>query len=237
MKQNSISLDSEIFPPFNGFPKEGLTFLKQLKKNNNREWFAEHKQEYEDNVKFPMQCLIASLKEPIEKFAPEIDANPKKSIFRIYRDIRFSKNKEPYKTHVAAVLHLKGHWETSAGYYVHVEPGGIYLGGGIYMPDAEQLKNIRSAIANRSKDFLAVIESKSFKKLFGKIEGEKLQRAPLGYAPEHPMVEFLKHKQFYTGVEWREEKCYSKKFVGEIAKVYKELYPFIRFLNEAVEKI
>jgi uncharacterized protein (TIGR02453 family) len=230
-------LDSEMFPPFEGFPKEGLTFLKQLKKNNTREWFAQHKSEFENFVKLPMQCFISELKTPMSKLAPEMEINPKKNIFRIYRDTRFSKDKTPYKTHVAAVFHLKGHWEDSAGYYVHVEPGQIYVGGGIYMPDADQLKKIRAAIANRPKEFLAVVESAKFKKVFGKIEGEKLQRAPLGYAPDHPMIEWLKHKQLYTGVEWDEKECLTSMFVEKVMGVYKELYPFIRFLNSSLGKL
>src|ERR1700741_1275629 len=142
-------MDIQIFPPFNGFPREGIKFLRQLKKNNNRDWFAEHKQEYEEFVKFPMQSLIASLHEPMLKLAPEFEVNPKRSLFRIYRDTRFSKDKTPYKTHVSAIFHLKGGWAESAGYYVHIEPGEIYLGGGIYMPSGPQLKKIRSAIAKQ----------------------------------------------------------------------------------------
>src|SRR6266852_250466 len=107
-------LDLEPLPPFEGFPKQGIAFLKKLKTNNSREWFKSHKSDFEDHVKLPMQSLIASLREPMSKLAPEIEVNPKTSIFRIYRDTRFSKNKAPYKTHVAAVFHPRGHWETSA---------------------------------------------------------------------------------------------------------------------------
>ncbi len=230
-------LDEEIFPPFKGFPVEGIDFLKRLKKNNNREWFAKHKSEYEDFVRLPMQSLITSLKAPMAKLAPEIEINPKRSIFRIYRDTRFSKNKTPYKTHVAAVFHLKGRWQQSAGYYVHIEPGNIYVGGGIYMPDSNQLKLIRSAIAERTDEFRIIVESKIFKKRFRTLEGDKLLRAPLGYSPEHPMIEWLKSKSFYTGVEWQEKDGYSSKFIDKIVVVYKELLPLIRFLSEALGKI
>ena len=101
----TVLLDQEMFPPFDGFPKEGIRFLKRLKKNNNREWFNNHKSEYEDFVKLPMQSFIASIAAPLAKIAPEIDVNPRRSMFRIYRDTRFSKNKTPYKTHAAAVFH------------------------------------------------------------------------------------------------------------------------------------
>jgi uncharacterized protein (TIGR02453 family) len=227
-------LDAEMYPPFGGFPAEGIRFLKQLKKNNNREWFAKHKPEYEDFVKLPMQSLIASLRDPMARVGPEFDVNPKRSMFRIYRDTRFSNNKLPYKTHVAAVFHHRGNWQGSAGYYVHIEPGGVFLGGGIYMPDSSQLKKIRGAIAGRSEEFLSIVGDKSFKKQFGGLEGEKLRRNPLGYRADHPMIEWLKHKQFYTGVEWEEKRCHSGRFIGDIVQVYEDLLPLIRFLNRAL---
>jgi uncharacterized protein (TIGR02453 family) len=229
-----IFLDQEIYPPFHGFPKEGIAFLKQLKSNNNREWFKSHKSEYEDFVKLPMQSFIASLKPKMAKIAPEIDVNPKKSMFRIYRDTRFSKNKQPYKTHVAAVFHLRGNWQKSAGYYVHIEPGGIYVGGGIYMPDSEQMKKIRRAIADNPKEFLAIVGNASFSKKFGTLEGEKLQRVPLGFPKDHMMAEWLKYKSFYTGVEWEEKECYTPKFIDKVVGVYKDLLPLVRFLNSAL---
>ncbi len=226
--------DLEVYPPFVGFPAEGIEFLKKLKKNNNRDWFSRHKSEYEDFVKLPMQSMIAALKGPMEKVAPEFDVNPKRSMFRIYRDTRFSNDKTPYKTHVAAVFHLRGHWEESAGYYVHIEPGGIYAGGGIYMPDGDQLKKIRRAISDRAEEFSSVVESRKFKRLFGELEGSKLQRAPLGYPPDHPMIEWLKYKSFYTGVEWEERAASSPKFTGRLAGLYADLLPLIRFLNSAL---
>jgi uncharacterized protein (TIGR02453 family) len=232
-----FKLDDEVYPPFEGFPSEGIKFLKQLKKNNNRDWFADHKSEYENFAKYPMQCLIASLKAPMSKLAPEIDVNPKRGMFRIYKDTRFSKDKTPYKTHVAAVLHIKGHWQESAGFYLEISPDGIYIGGGFYMPDKDQLKKIRDAIAERSKEFLGIIENAKFVKRFGAIQGEKLQRIPLGYPRDHFMGEWLKYKQFYTGVEWKVDECMDEKFLMKAMDVYKDLYPFVRFINEALGKI
>jgi len=234
--KKEISIDEEIFPPFEGIPVKGIEFLKKLKRNNNRIWFNKHKSEYEDFVKLPTHSLISSLKYPMSKFAPEIEVNPKRSIFRIYRDTRFSKDKKPYKTHTAAVFHLKGHWQRSAGYYIHIEPGNIYAGGGIYMPDGNQLKLIRHAIAEHPEEFCSIVESKIFQNHFQRLKGEKLSRAPLGYPPTHPMIEWLKHKSFYAGVEWKEKECYNSKFIDKIVAVYKELFPLIRFLNEALGK-
>ncbi len=227
-------LDEEIFPPFAGFPEEGITFLKQLKRNNNREWFKKNKHRYEEFVKLPMQSLITSLRIPMSMVAPEIEINPKRNMFRIYRDTRFSKNKAPYKTHVAAVFHPKGHWEASAGFYVHIEPEGVYAGGGIYMPDSQQLKKLRRSIADQSKKFLAIVEDGKFKNTFGSLEGEKLQRAPMGFPVDHPMIEWLKYKQYYTGVEWGVRSCQSAKFITKLVDLYKDLLPLIRFFNEAL---
>lgn len=233
MKKSGL-LDIEIFPPFNGFPREGMKFLRQLKKNNSRDWFARHKREYEEFVKLPMQCLIATLHEPMSKMAPEFEINPKRSLFRIYRDTRFSKDKTPYKTHVSAIFHLKGRWEESAGYYVHIAPGDCYLGGGIYMPNGPQLKKIRTAIAQQPQKFRSIVENKNFEKRFKKLEGSKLQRNPQGFPADHPMIEWLKFKQFFSGISWEEAECYSPKFVDKIISVYSELLPLIRFLNEAL---
>jgi uncharacterized protein (TIGR02453 family) len=231
-----LVFDAEIFPPFQGFPREGLAFLKRLKRNNNREWFSKHKIEYEELVKLPMQSLIVSLSGPMSKLVPEIDVNPKRSMFRIYRDTRFSSDKTPYKTHVAAVFHLRGHWQDSAGYYLHIEPGGVYLGGGIYMPNGDQLKRIRRAIDERADQFRSIVESKKFVVRFGTLEGEKLQRGPAGFSPDHPMIEWLKYKSFYTGVDWNEEESYSARLVDKTIEVYRDLLPMIRFLNEALGK-
>ncbi|MHB1049204.1 MAG: DUF2461 domain-containing protein [Bacteroidota bacterium] len=232
-----IELDDTMFPPFEGFPKKGLDFLRRLKRNNNREWFTLHKSEYEDLVKFPMQCFIASLKPLFAEFAPEFDPNPKRSLFRIYRDTRFSADKTPYKTHSAA------HFETKkkpklfdgAGYYVHIAPGEVFIGAGIYMPTNDQLKQIRKAIAEDSDEFLAVINDKKFRKLFGGLEGEKLSRPPQGFAPDHPLIEHLKFKQFFTGIEWKEETCYKKNFLKKSAEVFRALTPLVRFLNAAMK--
>jgi uncharacterized protein (TIGR02453 family) len=235
MKQKTY-FDIEMYPPFEGFPKEGVTFLRKLKKNNNREWFGNHKPEFEEYVKLPMQSFIGAMKQPMFTLAPEILVDPKKSMFRIYRDTRFSKNKSPYKTHVSAIFHPKGHWEQSAGFYFHIEPGEVFLGGGIYMPDGNQLKSIRRAITDRSEEFLSIVGSKSFKKRFGELKGEKLQRSPLGYSPDHPMIEWLKFKQFFGSVSWDEKECYSPKLIDKVIEAYEDLLPLIRFLNNALVK-
>jgi uncharacterized protein (TIGR02453 family) len=230
--------DDDIFPPFSGFPREGLNFMRRLKKNNTRIWFENHKNEYETHVKLPMQSLITSLQPEFEKFAPEFDINPKRSIFRIYRDIRFSKDKTPYKTHAAAHFVLRGKPKglEGSGYYLHIEPGEVFLGGGIYIPDNDQLKKIRAALDSKPEAFLHIINKTRFKKMFGVLEGEKLQRVPQGYSPDHPMAEWLKLKQFFVGVEYKDSVCTDEKFIRLVASVYATATPLVRFLNEALSK-
>lgn len=233
---NTPLSDLELFPPFDGFPREGIAFMKRLKRNNNRPWFEKHKPEYESFVKLPMQSLIVALQPHFRRFAPEFDVNPKRSLFRIYRDVRFSKDKTPYKTHVAAHFVLRGKPKgvEGSGYYLHIEPGEVYLGGGVYMPDGDQLKKIRRAIADQSEKFLSILRHAKFKKEFGKLEGEKLQRVPQGYEADHPMAEWLKYKQFFVWVEWPETKCLKRGFAEEVAEVYEAAAPMVRFLNEAM---
>lgn len=235
--EKSIPLsDLEFYPPFEGFPREGVEFLKKLKRNNNRPWFEKHKQDYEALVKLPMQSLIAALHPHFERFAPEFDVNPKRALFRIYRDVRFSKDKTPYKTHVAAHFVLRGKPKgvEGSGYYLHIEPGEVFLGGGLYMPDGDQLKKIRRAIASRPDQFLSAMRHPKFKKMFGKLEGEKLQRVPQGYEPDHAMAEWLKYKQFFVGTELPEGKCLKEKFVPDVVEVFEAATPLVRFLNEAI---
>jgi uncharacterized protein (TIGR02453 family) len=227
--------DEEFFPPFAGFPKEGIEFLKRLKKNNNRPWFRKHKSEYEENVRFSMQCLIATLAQKMIDEAPEMEFNPRKSIFRIYRDVRFSRNKAPYKTNVAASFGFRGKKSPTEtpGLYVGIEPGEIFIGGGLYMPTGDQLKAIRQSIVNRPEEFLAVVEHKLFKKEFGGIEGECLKKAPLGYDQDHPMITHLRHKQFYVGKVYGDEICLKPKFVDLVAHVLAGAMPLVRWLIRA----
>jgi uncharacterized protein (TIGR02453 family) len=232
------AFDVDVFPPFEGFPKEAIIFFKNLKRHNDREWFEQHKHEYEEYAKLPMQSFIASLQPHFSSFAPEFELNPKKAIFRIYRDIRFSNDKTPYKTHIAAHFVLRGKERglVGSGYYFHIEPGEVFIGGGIYMPDSDQLKKIRSALADHGEDFLAVVGSRAFKKRFGEIKGNSLQRIPKGYDESHPMAQWLKLKQFFVGISLPESACYKESLVETIASICKDATPLIRYLNQALTR-
>lgn len=229
-------LDEDQYPPFEGFPAEGIQLLRRLKRNNTRAWFQEHKSEYEESVRFPMQCLIAGLRRELSGEIPEIEFSPKGSIFRIYRDTRFSKDKTPYKTNIAASFRLRGTQGPieNPGLYVGIEPGEIFIGGGLYMPSGDQVKRIRKRIAAEPKEYLAIVGGRRFRATFGGVLGDTLQRAPLGYPPDHPMIEHLRHKQYFIGVESGHEPALKAAFQGKVAQTFRECMPFIRWLAATV---
>jgi uncharacterized protein (TIGR02453 family) len=237
--RTTTALEQLLLPPFDGFPKEGMDFLRKLKKNNNRPWFQRRKQVYDECVKFPMQCLIASLSEKMGDRAPGIEFNPRKSIFRIYRDVRFSKNKAPYKTNIAASFTFRRKDKSpveAPGLYVGIQPGEVFIGGGVYMPSSDQLKAFRKSMVDHPDDFLAVINDRRFKREFGSIQGEKLAKAPLGYPRDHPMIEHLKHKQFYVGKEYSDESMVLKPgFLKLVVQVFTDTMPFVRWLASAMK--
>src|SRR5437879_7975736 len=164
---------------FSAFPKEDLHFLRSMKRNNNREWYQKHKSIYEQHVKQPMAGLIDVLAAEFQQFAPEMLASPKVSAYRIHRDTRFSKNKSPYKTHVAAVFPRSGLGKhEGAAFYLHIAPEELLIGGGLYMPLPEDLRAVRNHIAENPDTFLSIVEQRGFLRIFGSVEGERLQRVP-----------------------------------------------------------
>src|SRR5262249_35275251 len=160
-------------------------------------WFDKNKPTYED-IKNEITMVAAEVIKEVSKFDPSIAGfDPKKSVFRIYRDVRFSKDKSPYKTNIGFYMSKGGIKAPSAGYYVHIQPGESFLGGGIWMPDAVTLNKIRQEIDYNFKDFKKITESSSFKKTFGKVDSEeKLSRPPKGYDENNPAIEYLKLKSF-----------------------------------------
>ncbi len=219
------------------FPKEGLQFLRSLKRNNNREWFLEHKSIYEARVKKPMEDLIQAMAEEFATFAPEMVASPKASAYRIYRDTRFSKDKSPYKTQVAAIFPRAGlSKHEGAGYYLHISPTELLVGGGLYMPLPEDLNGIRKHIAENPKKFLGIVADRRFRKLFGTIEGEQLSRVPRGFPVDHPAAQYLKYKQFLASRTFEPGTSTQPGFHRLVVDTFKAMLPFIRFLNEPLVK-
>ncbi len=219
-----------IFP---GLPKEGLQFLRSLKRNNNREWFQKHKSIYETQVKQPMESLIEFMATEFQRFAPEMVASPKASAYRIHRDTRFSKDKSPYKTHVAAVFPRSGLGKhEGAGYYLHVAPTELLIGGGLYMPLPEDLNAIRSHIAENAEAFIGIVEGRPFRRLFGTIGGEQLSRVPRGFPPDHAAAKYLRYKQFLASRTFEPGVATSDGFYKLVVETFRGMLPFIRFLND-----
>ena len=216
------------------FTPATLTFLRALKRNNNRAWFLERKPDYERDVQRPMQLVIERLGREFESFAPEQMADPKKSLYRIWRDTRFSGDKRPLKTNVAAVFpHRRGTRHTSAGFYIEIEAKWVFAGGGLYMPEPASLQRIREQIAKTPAEFRSIVTSESLMRLGG-VQGECLKRVPRGFPSDHPAADDLKRKQFLAFKEWPPELMTSPEFWDEVLPVFRAIAPLVRYLNTAM---
>lgn len=211
-------------------------FLKDLKKNNNREWFEKNRPRYEqakNNFIEYVDELIAN----VSKFDPALKGlEAKKCLFRINRDVRFSNDKSPYKTNFGASINPGGKKSPIPGYYVHIEAGECFIAGGSYMPEPDKLKAIRQEIDYNLKEFKKIVEEKTFKKLFKDLYAEgKLVTAPKGYPKEHVAIEFLKLKHFIASYDTNEKEALSKAFPKKSIEVCKALYPLNKFLRRAMD--
>ena len=214
------------------FPAETLRFLRALKRNNRREWFEAHRGDYEQYVRQPMTAIVERLAVDLRAFAPELIAAPKVSMYRIYRDTRFSHDKKPYKTHIAAVFPTRGlPKHEGAGTYFHISPDEVWIGGGMYMPQPAQLYAVREHIAGHVKQLRAIVESPAFRKQVGELSGDKLSRVPRGFSKDHPAAEFLKYKHFVAGAEFPASFATDPKFYKTVLAVFRQLTPLTRFLN------
>ncbi len=212
-----------------------LTFLTKLKKNNNKEWFDKNKKEYDELrkewIEFTQQLI-----DGVTRFDPGIEGlQPKECIFRINRDIRFSANKAPYKTNFGAAINRGGKKTPFCGYYIHIEPGGCFIAGGAYMPEAPMLAAIRQEIDYNLKEFEGILNNKTFKKHFSKLGGDKLSRPPKGFEATNPAVEYLKHKSFIAEMKLDEKTLKDKNIAKTITDGFKALHPLVSFLNKSVE--
>lgn len=209
------------------FPPEAITFLKGLEKNNDRDWFQPRKEIFETKLKAPMLELVEAINAQLLTFAPEHITEPKKAVYRIYRDTRFSKDKTPYKTHLGAIFPRRGLGkDAGAGYYFHVSAKEIGIACGAYAPGPEQLLKIRHFIAENPKPFRAT------NKLMGPVQGSTLQRAPKGFDPEHPAIDLIKMKQWYWWVALDAKLATSPKLKAEVVKRFKAMAPMVGLLNK-----
>ncbi|MBI3755889.1 MAG: DUF2461 domain-containing protein [Deltaproteobacteria bacterium] len=215
--------------------KQTFQFLRDLKKNNNRNWFNNNKEKY--------QAAAAEFEDFVNVVIPDIarfdksiaGVSARDCIFRIYRDVRFSKDKSPYKTHFGAWIVKSGRKShDEAGYYIHIEPDGSILAGGAHNPPSDWLMAIRGKIHSNGKEFKKIIGNAIFKKYFREIEGEKLSRPPQGFDVGHPDIELLKQKSYLAVHKVKDNVVMSGDFAKLCAEVFKALYPFDKFLNQAI---
>lgn len=211
-----------------------LAFLAQLKKHNTKDWFDAHREDY-SLIRKELIDYSAFVIQGIGKFDKEIQTlEPSKCIFRINRDVRFSTNKDPYKTNMGAYFNKNGKKAFTAGYYLHIEPGASFLAGGMYAPPSEVLAKVRQEIDYNFKDFHKIVNSSAFKDAFGKLEGEKLSRPPKGYALDNEACEYLKYKSFLMVKKLNDSDLIESKFDKNILHYFKRMHPMIKFLNNAL---
>ncbi len=224
---------------FPGFPKELFKFLTELGNNNNRDWFNENKVRYRSNVAEPICQFIALMGPRLFKISKYYIADPRfhgGSMFRIYRDTRFSKDKRPYKEHVGCHFrHVAGKDAHAPGFYVHVEPKQLLIGGGVWLPPGPVLHKIRTAIAEKPDEWSKLNTNKTFKQYFGQISGDQLKRPPRGFASDHPQIEDIKRKSFYVMRAFDPALGLTPTFIQEVEKVFKAASPMMEFLTKAVE--
>lgn len=213
-----------------------LNFLKELKSNNYRDWFLDHKEEY-----LKAKTSFEELTQEFILVLGQIDStlnslSPQDCIFRIYRDIRFSPDKSPYKTHMGTFLAPGGRKSPYAGYYLHLEPGGSFLGGGIYCPESKVLRSVRQNILDHFEEFETIVTNPHFQQLFPNIHGEKLKTVPRGFPKDWPHADWLKYKSYTILYPLTDQQILSDNLIQDAMEIFSSMRPFNHFLNEAFRK-
>ncbi len=213
-------------------PKSTLEFLRDLAKNNNRPWFNDNKDRYtaahENMIEFA-EALIDEMSHH-DNLVP---MTGKKSLFRIYRDVRFSKDKSPYKSNFAGGLKRATKW-LRGGYYYHIQPGDSFVGGGFWSPNPADLKRIRDEIASHDQPLRKIITDPTFKKTFGTLQGETVKTAPKGFDRDHPAIDLLRHKQFLISRSFSDLEVTSPKFLKELIQTFQNMRPFFDYMSEVL---
>lgn len=215
------------------FSNEAIKFLRGLKRNNDRIWFDARKPIYEQELKAPMLALIGEINEAMADFAPMYIRPPQKIMMRIYRDIRFSKDKRPYKTHVSAWWAREGLEKTSGGgFYFHVSPEEVFIAAGVYMPEREQLLAIRRYLAEHHEAYRALMKGKKLRSLMTEGDGAPLTRAPKGFPEDHPAIDLLKRRQWTLSVNLPGEVATKPTLAKIVIDRFKAVAPVIDLLNQ-----
>ncbi len=216
--------------------KPVLDFLSELKQHNNRLWFENNRAAYEQ-ARAQFEAFVERLIEGFSAFEELSGVTARDSALRIYRDIRFSKDKSPYRTNMSADITPGGRKSGRLGYYIHVAPHGeTFLGGGLYMPDPQHLARFRAGIDRDASRFKAIVNDKEFKKHLGMLVGEKLKTAPQGYSQDHPEIEMLRMKQIMAVRQWSDEAVLSSRFPSQVVASARALKPFLDYLNGVISR-
>ncbi|WP_276133353.1 DUF2461 domain-containing protein [Polluticoccus soli] len=212
-----------------------ISFLTKLNKNNNKNWFDDHRKEYEA-AKQDFEQMVTQLHGELSKFEPGMaEQRAKDSIFRIFRDVRFAKDKTPYKDHFGAYFSRAGRKAPDAGYYIHIQPGKAFVAGGLWMPEAPLLKATRQEIDYNLDELQSILKQPTFKKHFKKLEGEQLKTLPQGYTADNPAIDYLKMKSFIVSTPIDDKDITSRTFVPKVVKLFSVMKPLVDFLNRGLD--
>lgn len=218
---------------FPGLPADALHFLRDLELNNNRDWFEAHRERYETQLKQPMEAFAAAISAGLTRHAPAYASDPRRALYRIYRDTRFSANKTPYKTTAGALFFHSALGKNEAGgLYVEIAANHVGIAGGVYMPDPESLRLIRVHLMDNFARFVKLIRTRSLVDVMGELQGEALSRPPKGFPPDHPAIEWLKRKQWYFWCELDPALATTPEIVPEVLYRFGKMLPVVGFLNE-----
>lgn len=221
---------------FDGFPPEMVSFFRSLKRNNRREWFQPRKHLFEQHVKAPMLELIGAINTELAKFAPDYVTEPKNAIFRIYRDTRFSADKTPYKTHVAASFSRRGTERLgTGGFYFSVSHEVIEVAAGIYHPERDVMLAVRNHIAETHEELSRILADKKSRKLAGELQGDALSRSPKGFDPNHPAAEFIKRKDWILDVTL-DANLATTPLHSALVERFRAMAPLLAYLNRPLLK-
>ncbi len=223
---------------FSGFPEEGLRFLKSLKRNNRREWFQPRKEIYEASLKAPMLELVSAINNDLVKIAPDYVTDPKKATFRIYRDTRFSHDKTPYKTHIAAVFGKRGMAGHSGGMlYFHLSPEGVEAAGGVYHPEPDALRRVRLHVSENHPELTRILDGRKLRSVMGDLKGDELSRVPRGFPADHPAADLIRKKDWILDVTIDVEAAKTAALIKELTSRFRLMLPFVEFFNRALRPV
>jgi uncharacterized protein (TIGR02453 family) len=214
--------------------KKSLSFISDLKNNNHKEWFHANRPRYEE-ARGEFLTFVETMINEIQVFDPSVGTvQPKSAMFRINRDIRFSKDKSPYKTNFGAFIVPGGKKSGNAGYYFHLDPEGTFAGGGVYHPMPDILKKIRNEIYGNPEEFNEIISGKEFYNYFGEMYDDRLKTAPKGYPKDFEYIDLLKYKSYIVSKNFDNDTVTGENLVAQVAKTFRLMYPLNKFINFAL---